>query len=119
MTNLESEEGLEIYRKRMKIGESFRDLKNLLGMHRLRNKKRGKILALLLLVYAIGLLVGQCLRDFLYGEPISPGEQVPDEEWVPGTGGEKRPEMERLFWPVCPAQAEMVAFLATRHFSRG
>lgn len=34
MTNLKAEDGLDIYLQRMKIEESFRDLKNLLGIEK-------------------------------------------------------------------------------------
>lgn len=40
MTNLSAKQGLTIYSQRMKIEESFRDLKNLLGMEKLMNKRR-------------------------------------------------------------------------------
>jgi len=40
---LKSEKGLEIYSARMKIEESFRDLKGLLGMERLMNKTKEKM----------------------------------------------------------------------------
>jgi len=49
----------------MKLDESFRDLKNLLGLEKLMNKKREpweKMLALVLLAYGVGLLVGEALR---------------------------------------------------------
>jgi len=72
MTNLEPEKGLEIYSARMKIEESFRDLKGLLGMGRLMNRtqeRMEKMIALLLIVYAIALLVGENLRDYLYAQP--------------------------------------------------
>jgi hypothetical protein len=68
MSNLEPEEALRIYLQRMKIAEAFRDLKGLLGLGRQMNKSREymeKVVALLLLVYTIGLLVGERLRDFL------------------------------------------------------
>ena len=71
MTNLDAKEGQRIYFARMKIEESFRDLKSLLGMTKLMNKQQTymeKMLALLLLVFAIGLLVGEGIRDHLYGE---------------------------------------------------
>jgi hypothetical protein len=93
MTNLTAEEGLRIYRARMKIDESFRDLKSLLGMTKLMNKRQiymEKMVALLLLVYAIGLLVGERLRDYLYAEPISPGEKVSEQERVPGSTARKK-----------------------------
>jgi len=42
-----------------------------------------KMLALLLLTFTIGLLVGEQIRDFLYGEPLTDGEQIPDKERIP------------------------------------
>jgi len=70
ITDLEPEEGLEIYRARMKIDESFKDLKSLLNLEKVMNKRREqmeKVMALVLLAYAIGLLVGEALRDRAYG----------------------------------------------------
>lgn len=40
MTDLEAKEGLRIYFTRMKIEESFRDLKSLLAMTKLMNKQQ-------------------------------------------------------------------------------
>jgi len=88
MTNLEAREGLRIYFARMKIEETFRDLKSLLGMTKLMNKQQvymEKMLAILLLTFTIGLIVGEGIRDFLYGEQIADDEQVPDKERIPGT----------------------------------
>lgn len=65
ITNLEPEEGLEIYQARMKIDESFGE-----DLERIMNKKREqmeKVVALVLLAYVIGLLVGEALRDRLSG----------------------------------------------------
>jgi hypothetical protein len=93
ITNLEANRGLQIYFARMKIDETFRDLKSLLGMTRLMNKQQiymEKMLALLLLTFTIGLLVGEELRDFLYGEPISPQEQVSGKERIPGSPSLKK-----------------------------
>lgn len=87
MSDGEPEEGLHIYLKRMKIDEMFRDGKSLLGMERLMNKRwvyMEKMLALLLLVYAIAYLVGEKLRDVLYGEPIGERATVPEGERMPG-----------------------------------
>jgi len=87
MTNLPAEQGLKVYGNRMKIEQSFRDLKNLLGMGRVMNKKQEymeKMVAFLLIVFAIGLLLGECLRDEVYGKPISEGEEVEEEERIPG-----------------------------------
>jgi len=88
MTDLDAEQGLQIYFKRMKIEETFRDLKSLLGLTKLMNKQQSymeKMLALLLLIFTIGLLIGEEIRDFLYGEPIPHGEPVSDQERIPGS----------------------------------
>lgn len=77
MTDLEPTVGLAVYFSRMKIEESFRDLKALLGMGKVMNKRQErmeKVLALLLLVYAVGFLVGEVLRDYLYGGGCVLGE---------------------------------------------
>jgi hypothetical protein len=71
MTNLKAEDGLAIYLQRMKIEEAFRDMKNLLGLEKLMNKQRNhmeKMVALLLIAYAISLLLGETLRSFLFSE---------------------------------------------------
>ena len=69
ITNIEPEEALKIYKARMKIEESFKDLKSILGMGKIMNKKREnmeKMIALLLLSYVIGFLVGEEIRDRTY-----------------------------------------------------
>ena len=69
MTSEEPEKGLEIYSSRMKIEESFRDMKNLLDMEKIMNKKQvnmEKMIALLLIAYAIGFLIGEQIRDRVY-----------------------------------------------------
>lgn len=71
MTNLKAEDGLAIYFQRMKIEESFRDMKNLLGLEELMNNHRNhmeKMVALLLIAYSISLLLGETLRTFLFPE---------------------------------------------------
>lgn len=93
MTDLQAEVGQRIYFARMKIDETFRDLKSLLGMTKLMNKQQKimeKMLALLLLVYAIGLLIGEGLRDQLYGEVIQEQEVVPEKERIPGSSQRKK-----------------------------
>ena len=88
MTNLEAKEAQRIYWARMKIDEMFRDLKSLLGMTRLMNKQQQimeKMLALLLLVFAIGLLIGEAIRDHLYGERMAVDEIVSQQERIPGS----------------------------------
>ncbi len=57
-------------------------------MSRLMNKQppsKEKRLALLLLVYAIGLLIGEGLQDHVYGELIQEQEEVGEEERIPGS----------------------------------
>jgi hypothetical protein len=93
ITNLEAKQGLHIYFGRMKIEQSFKDLKDLLGMTKLMNQKQEymeKMIALLLLIFPIGLLLGEGLRDFLYGEPIPEGEQVPVKDQVPNVPERKK-----------------------------
>ncbi|MCX8066914.1 MAG: hypothetical protein N3B68_03685 [Anaerolineae bacterium] len=71
----------------------FRDGKSLLGMGRLMNQRwvyMEKMLALFLLVYAVADLVGERLRDFLYGEPVGEGEAVPEGERIPGNPQRKQ-----------------------------
>lgn len=62
-------EALEIYGLRMKIEECFRNLKSLLDLDKIMNKKRvnmEKMVALTLLAYSIGLLLGEEIRDRVY-----------------------------------------------------
>ena len=69
ISNLPPEEALEIYSCRMKIEESFRDLKSQLNLDKIMNKKRDnmeKMIALVLLAYSIGLLLGEGVRDRIY-----------------------------------------------------
>jgi transposase len=68
-SNLEPEKALEIYRGRMKIEQSFRDLKGLLGLEKAMPKKLEnleKLIAFMLLAYAVGLLVGETIRAELH-----------------------------------------------------
>lgn len=93
MTNLEAKHGLQIYYARMKIEQTYRDCKSLLGLTKLMNKQQvymEKMVALLLLTFTIGLLVGEELRDLLYGEPITDDELVEDEERIPGSPSLKK-----------------------------
>jgi hypothetical protein len=55
----------------MKIEETFRDLKSLLNFHKLMNKRRTlmeKMVALILIAYAIVLFVGETLREKLVSD---------------------------------------------------
>lgn len=74
MSDLEPEKALQTYLRRMKIDETFRDLKSRLGLERQMNKSweyMEKMVALFLLVYTVGVLL-------LYGKP------VPDPKAPPG-----------------------------------
>jgi len=64
--NLMAEEGLAIYLMRMKIEQAFRDLKSLLNLHKLMNKRRmlmEKMVALILITYSLPWFVGETLRN--------------------------------------------------------
>lgn len=79
MTSLEPKRGLEIYQKRMKIEQTFRDCKDLLHLTKLMNKKQPlleQMIALTLLAYVVGVWFGEAIRDVVYGKlDIA---QVPD-----------------------------------------
>ncbi len=71
MTSLEPTRGLDIYLKRMKIEETFRDCKDLLHLPKLMNKKQAlleQMIALCLLTYVAGVWLGEALRDVIYGK---------------------------------------------------
>ncbi|MGC8839350.1 MAG: transposase [Anaerolineae bacterium] len=77
MSDLAPEEALRIYAARMKIEETFRDLKALLNLDKVMNKSQHymeQMVALVLLAYTIGLLVGEAVRDALYGAPPEPSK---------------------------------------------
>lgn len=71
MTTLEPQRGLEMYVKRMKIEETFRDCKDLLHLSKLMNRKQPlleQMIALSLLAYVVGVWFGEAIRDFVYGQ---------------------------------------------------
>jgi hypothetical protein len=85
MSNLAPEPALAIYAARMKIEETFRALKSLLTFDKLMNKSQvhmEQMAALVLLAFTIGFLVGEALRDELYGAPsnsaTAPGTPTTD-----------------------------------------
>lgn len=70
MTNLPTEVGGQIYFARIKIEDSFRDLKNLLRLEKVMIKQQAKmeqVVAWVLFAFTLGFLVGEELRDVLYG----------------------------------------------------
>ena len=70
---------LQLHRQRRKVEEGFRDLKGLLGLGKVMNKRREnmeKMVTLPLLAYSSGLLTGERLREELYRgkrEPFTQG----------------------------------------------
>jgi hypothetical protein len=89
MTNMEPEDALTIYLQRMKIEESFKDIKDLLGVNKIMNKRQAYMegmVALILLAYAIILLIGEAVRDQVYGPPPGSGHQV-GKRWKLYSGG--------------------------------
>ena len=71
ITTLEPKLGLEIYLKRMKIEETFRDCKDLLHLTKLMNKNQPlleQMIALCLLAYTVGVWLGEAIRDVTYGK---------------------------------------------------
>lgn len=73
ITNMEPEVGLALYFQRMKIEICFRDLKSLLHIHKVMNKSQvylNKMLAMVMLAYAISLIVGEAIRDVQYAQVI-------------------------------------------------
>jgi hypothetical protein len=66
MTNVEGQEALAIYHQRMKIEQGFRDLKTNLGLEQNMSKqpqRLGKLLAIALVGYALGVLIGEQVRS--------------------------------------------------------
>jgi hypothetical protein len=73
ITNMEPEAGLALYDQRMKIEICFRDLKSLLHINKVMNKSQvylNKMLAMVMLAYAITLFVGEAIRDVQYAQVI-------------------------------------------------
>lgn len=71
ITNMEPEAGLALYFQRMKIEICFRDLKSLLHIDKVMNKSQvylNKMLAMVMLAYAISLIVGEAIRDVQYAQ---------------------------------------------------
>lgn len=73
MTNMDPETGLALYDQRMKIEICFRDLKSLLHIDKVMNKSQvylDKMLAMVMLAYAISLVVGEAIRDVQYAQVL-------------------------------------------------
>ena len=68
--SLKPSELIGVYGLKEKIDESFRDMKNLLNLDKIMNKKQvnmEKMVALVALAYIIGFLLGEQVRDQMYG----------------------------------------------------
>lgn len=76
MGNLPPERLIEVYKSRMKIEQTFKDAKSLLDIEKVMNKKREQLevtLALVLVAYALGLMVGESVRDAAYSKATEKG----------------------------------------------
>lgn len=83
--NLAPEKLIEIYESRMKIEQTFKDAKSLLDIEKVMNKKREQLettLALVLVAYALGLMLGEAAREEAYLKA--------DEKGGPPTGPDAR-----------------------------
>ncbi len=56
-----------------------------------------KMLALLLLVYTMGLILGEAVRDHLYGEIITENEPAPEKDQLPGSLNKKKGKKWRRY----------------------
>jgi hypothetical protein len=82
MGSLKPDELLEVYEKRMKVEQTFRDSKSLLNLEKVMSKRRDHLestLALVLLAYGLGLMIGEAARDEAYGgggeDNVSEGDE--------------------------------------------
>lgn len=80
MSNLAPDQALTTYTDRMKIEETFRDLKSLLNLDKLMNKSQalmGQMVALVLLAFVVGLLFGEELRTTAYTRTSTAAASTP------------------------------------------
>ena len=92
MGSLKPDRLVEVYEERMKIEQTFKDSKGLLDMEKVMNKKRGHLeitLALVLLAYGLGLMMGEAARDEAYG---GGGGDAAEREGNEKRGSVKRPD---------------------------
>jgi len=70
MGSLPPERLVEVYAKRMKIEQTFKDAKSLLNIEKVMSKGRVQLeatLALVLLAYGLASMIGEAARDEAYG----------------------------------------------------
>lgn len=80
MSNLAPDQAVAIYTDRMKIEETFRDLKSLLNLDKLMNKSQAlmeQMVALVLLAFVVGFLFGEELRATAYPRPSATSASAP------------------------------------------
>jgi len=110
VTNLEAKTGLAIYYGRMRIEETFGDLKSLLNFHKLMNKRRrirDKMVALILITYSIVLIVGESLRARLFPHGCRNTKLF--------SGPFDFPKLKPDLAPPVLSQAQLAFFQPTRH----
>jgi hypothetical protein len=76
MTNMSPYTGLALYNQRMKIEICFRDLKSLLHIDKVMHKSQvylNKMLAMVMLAYAVSVVIGEAIRDVQYAR-VSPDD---------------------------------------------
>ena len=76
MTNMPPYTGLALYNQRMKIEICFRDLKSLLHIDKVMHKSQvylNKMLAMVMLAYAVSVVIGEAIRDVQYAQ-VSPDD---------------------------------------------
>ena len=103
ITDLDPKEALSIYRKRVAIEESFRDLKTLLCLEKLMNKTQGYLVgmvALMLMAYGIGLALGEAVREKIlansrYYPDVFRAVRVAKAQGEGGPGGRKEDHRTR------------------------
>jgi hypothetical protein len=96
MTTLSAKQGLSIYKQRMKIELSFRDMKSLLGLDKLMNQQQRwmeQAVALCMLAFTATLISGEFLRSFLFSGVLPDQPQscparpsAPSRKWLSYSG---------------------------------
>ncbi len=102
MGSLPPERLVEVYAKRMKIEQTFKDAKSLLNIEKVMSKGRVQLeatLALVLLAYGLASMIGEAARDEAYGggdEKGGAGKPAAEVE-APLLGGLRFVEEATLF----------------------
>ncbi len=100
MTDLKAEVGLDLYFQRMKIDESFRDLKNHLRLDKLMNQKpehMEKMVALVMLAFSIGVFAGGGVRDAVFGDRRHGKRKGVPPERIPGQPHLRQTQQWKLY----------------------